>query len=123
MLTVVTEDDARADDAAAGLDEIIRDGARRMLAAAIEAEAAGYLEALTGELDEHGHRLVVRNGHAEPRTITVWADGIHFNVRLEEDRLCAWSSWVCAPTGPRSCGPSRTATGSRPRSGRTRCGT
>jgi hypothetical protein len=30
---------------------------------------------------------------------------------------------VCAPTGPRSCGPSRTATGSRPRAGRTRCGT
>jgi hypothetical protein len=30
-------------------------------------EASGYVEALTGELDEHGHRLVVRNGHAEPR--------------------------------------------------------
>jgi hypothetical protein len=54
MLTVVTNDGARAEDAAAGLDEIVRDGARRMLIAAIEMEASGYVEALTGELDEHG---------------------------------------------------------------------
>ena len=71
----------RADAAAAGLDEIVREGARRMLAAAIEAEASGYVEALVGELDEHGHRLVVRNGHAEPRTITVAELGGFVGVR------------------------------------------
>ncbi len=38
MLTVVTDDDARA-EMRVGLDEIVRDGARRMLAAALEAEA------------------------------------------------------------------------------------
>ena len=63
MLTVVTDDDAGA-EMRAGLDEIVREGARRMLAAALEAEATAYVEALTGELDESGHRLVTRNGHA-----------------------------------------------------------
>ena len=76
MLTVVADDDARAEEAAAGLDEIVREGACRMLAAAIEAEASGDVEALAGELDEAGHRLVVRNGHAEPRTITTVAGAI-----------------------------------------------
>ena len=47
------------------MDEICREGARRMLAAALEAEADGYIEALAGEVDEDGHRLVVRNGHAQ----------------------------------------------------------
>jgi hypothetical protein len=41
------------------LDEIVRDGARRMLAAALEAEVAAYIDAHAGQLDEHGRRLVV----------------------------------------------------------------
>ncbi len=86
MLTVVTDDDVRAEEAAAGLDEIVRDGARRMLIAAIEMEASGYVEALTGELDEHGHRLVVRNGHAEPRTIVTAAGGIEIQAPRVDDR-------------------------------------
>ncbi len=51
MLRVVTDDDARA-ELAVGLDEIVREGARRMLAAALEAEVDAYIEALAGELDE-----------------------------------------------------------------------
>jgi transposase-like protein len=51
------------------IDEIVRDGARRMLAAALEAEVAAYIAAHTGELDENGRRLVVRNGHAVPRQV------------------------------------------------------
>lgn len=38
------------------IDEIVRDGARRMLAAALEAEVAAYIAAHTAELDEHGRR-------------------------------------------------------------------
>ena len=62
MLKVVH--DASASNEAAGgslLDEIVRDGARQMLAAALQAEVAAYIEAFAGELDEDGHRLVVRN--------------------------------------------------------------
>ncbi len=38
-----------------------------MLAAALKAESAAYVDALADQVDEAGHRLVVRNGHAEPR--------------------------------------------------------
>ncbi|SCF14232.1 hypothetical protein GA0070558_1331, partial [Micromonospora haikouensis] len=38
------------------IDEIVRDGARRMLAAALEAEVAAYVAAHAGERDENGRR-------------------------------------------------------------------
>jgi len=40
------------------LDQIVRDGARQMLAAALQAEVAAYIDAFAGQLDENGHRLV-----------------------------------------------------------------
>jgi putative transposase len=52
------------------LDELFREGARRMLAVALEAEVEAYIAAHAELLDEHGHRLVVRNGHAPARSIT-----------------------------------------------------
>jgi putative transposase len=51
------------------LDEIVRDGARRMLIAALEAEVAAYIQAHQSERDRKGHALVVRNGHGQARTI------------------------------------------------------
>src|SRR3954454_23741849 len=53
------------------LDEIVRDGARQMLAAAPQAEVAAYIEAHAGEVDEHGHRPVIRNGYHLPREVTL----------------------------------------------------
>lgn len=47
------------------LDEIARQGARRMLAEALEAEVQDYLQAARDQRDEHGHALVVRNGYAK----------------------------------------------------------
>jgi putative transposase len=85
MLRVVTDDEARA-DLTAGLDEIVREGARRMLAAAIEAEADGYVNAFADLRDENGRRLVVRNGHAEPRTIVTAAGGIEVQAPRVNDR-------------------------------------
>jgi transposase-like protein len=53
------------------LDQIVRDGARAMLAAALQAEVAAYVEGFADQVDEHGHRLVVRNGyHAEREVMT-----------------------------------------------------
>ena len=46
------------------IDEIVRGGARRMLAEALQAEVDAYIAAFTGERDENGRRLVVRNGSA-----------------------------------------------------------
>ena len=47
------------------LTEIAREGARKMLARALEDEVAAYVGAAVDERDEDGRRLVVRNGHAE----------------------------------------------------------
>ena len=51
------------------LEEIARDGARRALQKAIEDEVASYVDMHRDQLDEAGHRLVVRNGHKSPRKI------------------------------------------------------
>jgi len=58
MLRVLLDDEARAD---LGLDEIVREGARRMLAMALEAEVDSYLASFVDERDDDGHRLVVRS--------------------------------------------------------------
>lgn len=227
MLRVVTDDESRAEMRSA-IDEICAEGARRMLAAALEAEVDAYVSASASERDERGHRLVVRNGHAQPRRVTtgagaievvaprvndrrvdaetgerqrfrssiltpwcrkspkvtevlplmylhgmssgdfasalseffgsgaglsasvitrlttqwqaeqraftersladrdyvyVWVDGIHFNVRLEEDRLCTLVVVGVRADGTKELVPSPTATGSRPSRGRICCGT
>jgi transposase-like protein len=44
-----------------------------MLAAALLAEVAAHVEAHKYQLDEAGHRLVVRNGYAEPREVATAA--------------------------------------------------
>ena len=57
-----------------------------MLAAALEAEAVAYIARLAGELDDRGRRLVVRNGHAEPRTITTAAGRIEVTAPRVNDK-------------------------------------
>lgn len=51
------------------LDELAREGARRMIAAALGVDVAQYVEALRHHRDENGHALVVQNGrlHHERR--------------------------------------------------------
>src|SRR5690606_12130784 len=58
------------------LDEIVRDGARQMLAAALQAEVAAYIERFADQVDEHGHRLVVRNGYHQPREVITAAGAV-----------------------------------------------
>jgi putative transposase len=69
MLSVVVDEQARA-ELTTDLDELFREGARRMLAVALEAEVEAYIATHAELTDGHGHRLVVRNGHAPARTIT-----------------------------------------------------
>ena len=66
------------------LDEILRQGAQRMLQAAVEAEVADYVEQRAGLMDsETGRRLVVRNGHQPERTIQ---SGVG-NIALRKPRV------------------------------------
>jgi transposase-like protein len=85
MLRVAADDVARA-ELAAGLDDIAREGARRMLAAALEAEVEAYLAAHAGERDEAGRRLVVRNGHAKPRQVSTVAGVLEVCAPRVDDR-------------------------------------
>lgn len=51
------------------LTEILREGARRLLATAVETEIDAWIAERAGLLDDQSHRLVVRNGHLPERTI------------------------------------------------------
>lgn len=51
------------------LTEVLRGGARKLLADAIELEVEEYLQQRSSLRDGSGHRLVVRNGHLPERTI------------------------------------------------------
>jgi putative transposase len=68
------------------IDEIVREGARRMLAAALEAEVAAYVAAHAGEVDERGRRLVVRNGHAVPRRVLTSAGAVAVRAPRVNDK-------------------------------------
>ncbi|WP_322770026.1 IS256 family transposase [Frankia sp. Cr1] len=93
MLTVVEGGGSQDGDAAGTpslIDEIVRDGARRMLAAALEAEVDAYLAELSGERDESGRRLVVRNGHAQPRQVMTAAGAVEVRApRVNDKRVDA----------------------------------
>jgi transposase-like protein len=85
MLSVVTDAQAQ-DELRLDLDAIVREGARRMLAAALEAEVDDYLAAHAAERDDDGRRLVVRNGHARQREVTTVAGSIPVRAPRVDDR-------------------------------------
>jgi putative transposase len=68
------------------LDEIAREGARRMLIAALEAEVAEYIERYAEERDEDGYRLVVRNGLARARQVTMGCGTVEIAAPRVHDR-------------------------------------
>lgn len=95
MLTVVNEE-AQANQhapAAVGgsmLDELVRDGARQMLAASLQAEVAAYIEAHADQVDEDGRRLVVRNGYHQPRQVATAAGAVPVKQpRVNDKRIDA----------------------------------
>lgn len=64
MLSVVPDPaagDERPGSSGSLIDELVREGTRRMLA-----EVEAYLARFRDELDERGRRLVVRNGYHQP---------------------------------------------------------
>jgi len=99
MLTVVHDVDEPNDNAGASrslLDEIVRDGARQMLAAALEAEVAAYITQFTDRVDENGHRLVVRNGYHDERTVLTAAGAVAVKApRVNDKRIDADTGERC----------------------------
>jgi predicted amidohydrolase len=58
------------------IDEIVRAGARRMLAEALQAEVEAYCAQFADVRDENGRRVVVRNGCHDPREVTTCAGAV-----------------------------------------------
>ena len=95
MLSVVTNPQA-GPELRADLDELAREGARRMLAQALEAEVDAYLAAHADLVDERGRRLVVRNGYAPPRRLAMGAGPVEVTRPRVDDRR------IDAATGERA---------------------
>jgi transposase-like protein len=90
LLTVVHDtESANGSDGGAGrslLDEIVRDGARQMLATALAAEVAAYVEQFADQLDKNGRRLVVRNGYHQPRDVLTAAGAVEVTAPRVNDK-------------------------------------
>jgi transposase-like protein len=78
----------REEPAASGslIDEIVREGVRRMLAEALQAEVDAYIAAFAAERDESGRRLVVRNGYHQPREVLTSAGAVEVTVPRVNDK-------------------------------------
>ena len=95
MLKVLDNDSAnneatQQEPAAPTLDDLAREGARRMLMTALAVEVAQYVDEHGEERDEQGHRLVVRNGRARPRKVTCGAGTLEVPApRVNDKRVAA----------------------------------
>jgi transposase-like protein len=86
----VAAENGSARDGFSLLDDVVREGARRMLAAALEAEVDGYLADpadLAKQRDQDGRRPVVRNGYRRPRQVATSAGTIEVKAPRVNDKL------------------------------------
>jgi transposase-like protein len=88
VLTVVQDGSSGEGEgrAASLIDEIVREGARRMLAEALQAEVDAYIARFVQERDENGRRLVVRNGCHQPREVLTCAGAVEVTVPRVNDK-------------------------------------
>ena len=84
--TVVSLEDRIVAESRSGLDELLREGARRMLQAAIENEVAEYIDRHAGERDEAGLRQVVRNGRSPKRDLVTGVGPLSIEQPRVDDR-------------------------------------
>ena len=96
MFTVVPEPEAdesrpgslQLGESTSVIDDIVREGARRMLAEALQAEVDDYIAQFTAERDERGRRLVVRNGSHQPREVLTSAGAVEVTApRVNDKRI------------------------------------
>ena len=81
-----TDGFAAIDGSVSVIDQIVRDGARRMLAEALQAEVDAYTAVFAAERDEAGRRLVVRNGTHQPREVLTSAGAVAVTAPRVDDR-------------------------------------
>lgn len=71
------------------LTEVLRVGARQLLAEAVEAEVGSFLAEYQQERDEAGRRRLVRNGYLPEREIQTGLGGVPVKVPRVRDRTAA----------------------------------
>lgn len=87
MLELITSEAAgTAQEVSESLDELAREGARRMIATALKAEVEEYLQKHGHLRNEKGHALAVRNGKARERTLTMGAGVVKIQAPRVHDR-------------------------------------
>jgi len=89
VLTVVADSADRDESAVTTsslIDEIVREGARRMLAEALRAEVDAYVAQFADDRVENRHRRVVRNGYHEPREVLTSAGSVPVAVPRVNDK-------------------------------------
>ena len=88
MLRIVEQRDDAKGEVRSALDELAREGARRMLAEALDVEVEAYIERHRRERDDQGRALVVRNGHARERRVTVGSGALTvWEPRVNDQRV------------------------------------
>lgn len=86
MLRIVASEQGEQDALKLDLDALVREGARRMLVAALKAEVDEYVAEHADHRDEAGRALVVRNGVSEPRKVTTAAGELEIQAPRVHDR-------------------------------------
>jgi putative transposase len=79
-------DGDRVEEDAVTLDDLAREGAKRMIATALEAEVEEYVASFAEERGEDGKRLVVRNGKAKERRLTVGSGTVGIRAPRVNDK-------------------------------------
>jgi putative transposase len=85
-MTKVANDGWGGEGFDATLDTLAREGARRMIAAALEVEVEAYIERFRGERGENGRAAVVRNGRAKPRSLTLGSGTVTLQAPRVNDK-------------------------------------
>lgn len=89
MFRVVEKPAEEHQESRTELDELLRQGALRMLEQALEAEVRDYLARHHEARDEVGHALVVRNGKAAPRQVVTGTGTMEVQAPRVNDRRVA----------------------------------
>jgi len=94
MLKMVTDESLEFN-----LDEIVRQGAKKMLLQALELEVSEYVEKNKAAVDKLGQRLVVRNGKSKQRTVTFASGSVDLQAPRVNDRRAdkKFTSWILPP--------------------------
>jgi len=86
MMKLVTPKADDRKDFELTLDEIAREGARRLLVHCLNLEVEDYINRHAEEVDENGRRLVVRNGVGRSRSVTMGGGAVDVQAPRVDDR-------------------------------------